>query len=223
MSLIDPSLFKGGGEAEAEGGAGRPFGAYANTAAPSGVGFKDLRRQTIVTIVLLALATVANLAFVVSGGLLDPESEAYGLASLGYLVFAAIGFVGMMVWFYRATRNARAISNGLQTTPGWAVGYFFIPILSLFRPYRTMSEIWRSAITPLTWKSQNDPITLRLWWGGWLLGAIAGSIASGVEGTSGPITWAATLIGAAADILFCVLAWRIAEAQVVNRDQSVFD
>lgn len=219
MSLIDPKLFKD----EPEAGGERPFGAHVTETAPSGAGFKDLRRQTIVTIVLMALAIVANLAFDVVGAVEDPEGDAFGAAALVYLLFAAVGFVAMLVWFYRATKNARAISNGLQTKPGWAVGYFFIPILSLFRPYRTMSEIWRSAMSPLSWKVLHDPITLRLWWGGWLVGALAGSLAARMEPATGPITILATVVGGAADILFCVLAWRIAVAQVENKDQSVFD
>lgn len=220
MSLIDPNLFKG----EAETGGGSPFATpYAASPAPTGVGFKDLRRGTLVTIVLMAIGLVANLAFNIIGSTVDIDSNAYGFAAMGYLVFALIGFVAMLVWFYRATKNARAIAGGLETKPGWAAGYFFIPIMSLYRPYRTISELWRSAMTPLSWRSQSDPVLLRLWWGGWLVGALSGSLAGRIEPGIGPVTWISTLIGGAADMLFWYLAWKIAVAQVENKDTSVFD
>ncbi|MBX3481192.1 MAG: DUF4328 domain-containing protein [Caulobacter sp.] len=223
--LIDPGLFKGDGQGGETQAVGReaPFATPYATPAPTGLGFKDLRGQTIVTIVLMVVALVSNLAFNIVGTVTDPESEAFGLAALGYLVFALIGFVAMLVWFYRATKNARAIASGLETKPGWAVGYFFIPIMSLYRPYRTISELWRSAMLPIGWRSQSDPVQLRFWWGGWLVGALAGSLASRIEPGVGPVTWAATLIGGAADLLFCLLAWQIAKAQVENKDTTVFD
>lgn len=218
MSLIDPNLFKSGDGA----GEDKPF-ATAPTPAPTGVGFKPLRTQTIVTIVLMVTALVANLAFNVVSNVSSPDEDFYGLTTGAYLLLTFIGFVAMLVWFYRATKNARAISTGLETTPGWAVGYFFIPILSLYRPYRTMSEIWRSAHAPLSWKTKDDPVSIRFWWGGWLAGGIIGTIAGQFEPGSGTLTWIATLLRGAADMLFCYLAWDIAAAQVANKDYGVFD
>jgi hypothetical protein len=219
VSLIDPSLFKG----EPEAGGGSPFGAYAKAPPPTGVGFKDARVLTVVMSVLMVIGMMANLAFVVASQNPDPEDVGYGFAALTFFAFSLAGFIAMMVWFYRATKNARAISNGVETRPGWAVAYFFIPVISLFRPYRTMSEIWRSAHSPLSWKGLHDPITLRLWWGGWLAGAIGGMVGGLAEPAGGPITWLSTLVGIAADILFLYLARRVAVAQVANKDQSVFD
>jgi hypothetical protein len=218
LSLIDPNLFKGDGAAAED----RPFAAPP-TPAPSGIGFKPLRTQTIVTIVLMVTAFVANLVFNVASNVSLPEEDFYGLAGGAYFLFALVGFIAMLAWFYRAAKNARAISAGLETRPGWAVGYFFVPILSLYRPYRTMSEIWRSAHAPLSWKTRDDPVSIRFWWGGWLTGAIAGSIAGRVEPEAGVLTWVATLVGGAADLVFCYLAWEIAAAQVANKDYGVFD
>jgi Domain of unknown function (DUF4328) len=30
-----------------------------------------------------------------------------------------------------------------STTPGWAAGFYFMPLLNLFMPYAVMAEIWR--------------------------------------------------------------------------------
>ncbi len=45
------------------------------------------------------------------------------------------GGVCFLIWTYRLTANLRSFGvPGLKHTPGWAVGYFFVPIMSLFHP-----------------------------------------------------------------------------------------
>ena len=49
------------------------------------------------------------------------------------------------------------------TSPGWAVGWYFIPFANLIKPYGVMDEIWDGS-------HQGDeapdysPSTLGLWW-----------------------------------------------------------
>jgi len=60
--------------------------------------------------------------------------------SLAYLATA----IGFFFWIYRAYKNLQAMNiPGLKYSPSWAVGYFFIPILNLFRPYQVVKEIWQ--------------------------------------------------------------------------------
>ena len=52
--------------------------------------------------------------------------------------------VAFFMWVYRANQNARDLSgNELEFSPGWSVGWFFVPIAALFMPYRVVAEIWR--------------------------------------------------------------------------------
>lgn len=45
-------------------------------------------------------------------------------------------------WTHRMSANARSLSDrSMQCTPGWAVGYYFIPIVNLWRPYQIVREI----------------------------------------------------------------------------------
>ena len=62
-------------------------------------------------------------------------------------ILTAIVSVGAIVlyfiWIHRATKNLRALTGYPMTqTPGWAVGWYFVPIAFLFKPYRGMSDIW---------------------------------------------------------------------------------
>lgn len=219
MSQIDKSLFKD----EPQTGGGSPFGAYAQ-APPSGVGFKDPRGLTTAVSVMIVLSMLANAAFVLTAILMPADPIVLGGIALAVMCITFPQFVMLMIWFYRANKNARAISNGLETTPGWAVGFFFVPVLSWFRPYLTMSEIWRSAQSPLSWKSLDDPIILRIWWGCWLAGAIGGMVANfGSDGGLGPLIWIATAFAIAADGITLHLIRIVAARQWENKDQSVFD
>ena len=48
-----------------------------------------------------------------------------------YLVVALVVVVLFCCWIYRANCNARALgAQGMSFTPGWSVGWFFIPIAS---------------------------------------------------------------------------------------------
>ena len=50
------------------------------------------------------------------------------------------------MWTHRVARNLPALGGwGLKYTPGWAVGWFFIPLANLVMPYFVAAEIWRES------------------------------------------------------------------------------
>jgi hypothetical protein len=55
---------------------------------------------------------------------------------------------------------------------GWAVGYFFVPLLNLFRPYQVMQEIWKASENPRSWHGARDSIFVGIWFVIRLLGMI---------------------------------------------------
>jgi hypothetical protein len=62
---------------------------------------------------------------------------------LGTLLLAAVAF---SLWIHRATSNGPALGGAqLRFTPGWAVGWFYVPIANLFRPFQVVSEVWRTS------------------------------------------------------------------------------
>ena len=84
------------------------------------------------------------------------------------VVFVVTGIV-WCVWQHRAQRNAIELAYGkLEFTPGWAVGWWFVPIANLFKPFQTVRELWKAShggydgrIVP-TWS------VIGWWWGLWL-------------------------------------------------------
>lgn len=56
--------------------------------------------------------------------------------------FIVTGIV-WLVWLYRAYANLRLVgTKKSQFTPGWAVGYWFIPLLNLVRAYQIVVDLW---------------------------------------------------------------------------------
>ena len=45
----------------------------------------------------------------------------------------------------RANRNARAFGAPMSNSPGWAAGWFFIPVAFWWKPYYAMKEIWEGS------------------------------------------------------------------------------
>jgi hypothetical protein len=70
----------------------------------------------------------------------DGLSGLVGLAQFGCGLAA---FILFLIWIHRANGNLRRLSGETLTiTPGWAVGWFFIPVASLWMPYLAVKEIW---------------------------------------------------------------------------------
>lgn len=90
------------------------------------------------------------------------------------LVFVVSGFL-ILRWIYRANYNARQLgAENMQFTPGWSIGYYFIPILTLWKPYQAMKEIWQASTSPSDWESQNISGILPVWWTLWLISNFLG-------------------------------------------------
>ena len=88
--------------------------------------------------------------------------------------FYAFTSVLFLLWVRRAYQNIQAFGcGGLDYSPNSAVWAFFIPIVSWFRPYLVVKEIWAAsdplkAPSDITWKSTRPPTLFILWWLCWL-------------------------------------------------------
>ncbi len=58
----------------------------------------------------------------------------------------------------------------LRYRPGWAIGSWFVPILSLFRPKRIADDIWRGSdpdrpqAASGSWREGSVPALFNWWW-----------------------------------------------------------
>jgi len=99
--------------------------------------------------------------------LLGPVNAApvFALDMLGSFAMSLVTAYLFLVWTYRAYRDLSAIStNAARTTPGWAIAFFFIPILCLYRPVEVFEELWcKSEPYPLP-DAKRPPTFIGHWW-----------------------------------------------------------
>ena len=96
-----------------------------------------------------------------------------GAALLTLVASLVTGFL-VLRWCHRASRNSNAMARSVEIRPHWAIWWWFIPVASLFMPYKMFSEFWRVSESPDRWKGARDPGRLRWWWGLHLTGGILG-------------------------------------------------
>ena len=114
---------------------------------------------------------------------LDESAELTGAAAL----YVAVGLTDVLLslvtiivfslWIYRAAANIVAAGTvGFDYTPGWAVGWYFVPIANLFKPYAAMRQIWNASHGGQGDELERPEGLLAIWWGCWLLANIASNI-----------------------------------------------
>lgn len=95
--------------------------------------------------------------------------------ALIYTIASVIAAITFLLWYSRAYRNIQAMGV-VRPRWGrkWAVAYWFIPIVNLFRPKQVMNDIWRGSdprLSVRTVEVHQQPVSplLHWWWAGWLV------------------------------------------------------
>jgi hypothetical protein len=113
----------------------------------------------------------------------DQAIGAFELARKINLLLPAIAFIAYLVWIYRAHSRLKEMrATNLRFTPGWAVGYQFVPVWNLIRPYQIMREIWHGSdpggdsFNDCSRRQVHSSWLLRFWWAAALMGGVACSL-----------------------------------------------
>lgn len=110
--------------------------------------------------------------FSLGAALPDPGPTVY---SLIHAVFNLLLVFFFLRWFYRACRNLETRSGrSLTHSPEGALVAWFVPILNLFCPYKTMKELF--AETGKHFGSAPRSGWLRGWWALWVVCAVSGTL-----------------------------------------------
>ena len=104
----------------------------------------------------------------------DARQRAIGMLQIIMFVITGIVF---LCWIYRANHNARQLgAAGMRFSPGWSIGWYFIPIANFWKPYQAMKEIWRASADPAHWQDYPRGSILPWWWFCFLLANVTGTI-----------------------------------------------
>ncbi|WP_017665762.1 DUF4328 domain-containing protein [Porphyrobacter sp. AAP82] len=120
------------------------------------------------------------------GGVIDlvdapdaPLAVVYQAVMLANLAVFIASVIAISMWIYRAHANLHEAGlPALKFSPGWAVGWYFIPIANLFKPFQAMRELWTDSHQTSDSFSADPPGNLGAWWGLWIVGNILGNIST---------------------------------------------
>lgn len=195
--------------------------------------YKDLKGLTRLTVGAMGIYLVGELTAKL--GLLanaqqgaSPDTPLAALVALAALLeLAALILCGILFlcWIYRANANAQLLGGGLSDSPGWAVGWFFVPFANLFKPFLAIKEIWLASHFGSNWVNGEATSMLRWWWGLWLTGGIVsyvGMIAKDSPRVSASLYLMSGVLFAAATFFMIRIMLQVRDAQTVTRHAEVF-
>jgi uncharacterized protein DUF4328 len=104
---------------------------------------------------------------------LAPVHQLQGASSqliLPYIVVDVLALALFFVWMNRIYQKLPGLgARDLQGSPGGAVGWWFVPIANLYKPFQYLREIWRALTPGLT---TNDSSSRAKVSGGTIVGAL---------------------------------------------------
>jgi len=100
------------------------------------------------------------------------DSRVVASAVVWLVVFAVTAIV-WCVWQHRAQRNAIELAYGkLEFTPGWAVGWWFVPFANLVKPFQTVRELWKASHGGHNGRVVATWSVIGWWWALWLIASV---------------------------------------------------
>ena len=99
------------------------------------------------------------------------------VATLSAIVFV-VGGIAILRWIYFANANAARLSGRqMQYSPAGSVGWYFVPIVNLWKPFQAMKEIWQASAACGRDLLAKAPSYLNAWWFLWLFNGALGNLA----------------------------------------------
>lgn len=157
--------------------------------------FRDLGGLTSILkgclVLYIAIATISIWSGWLEIGLLQrvadgenvPQTEAVAndsrqaiIGGLYAITFLVTG-ITFLRWTYLSNRNARLLgASDMDFTPAWAVGWYFVPIANLWKPYQALKETFKASHPDFAedWKQAAHPEILPVWWTLWILASFVG-------------------------------------------------
>jgi hypothetical protein len=152
------------------------------------------------------------------------ESVLLGLSAIPLGIAALVVAFLILKWIYRVSRNAHSAARGLTISPPWAVGWFFVPIAFLWKPFQGVREAWQASTTSEAWQKVPVPSILRWWWGLFLVSNFLGQLSFRLSTMGGPATSGAasatdvisTFVDVPLDLVFIAIVNELTRKQIVD-------
>lgn len=102
----------------------------------------------------------------------DSREAVLGVAYL--LIMAITGFI-FLRWTNLSKKNAYALgATDMVISPAWAVGWYFVPVAALWKPYQAVKETFQASNPEHSgvWQDAPTPGLLPQWWFLWIVSCI---------------------------------------------------
>jgi hypothetical protein len=146
-------------------------------------------------------------------------------AVVWFVLFAVTGIV-WCVWQHRAQRNAIELAYGkLEFTPGWAVGWWFVPFANLVKPFQTVRELWKASHGGDNGRVVATWSVIGWWWGLWLGASVLGRFIARAGSLKSPSdvirhdTW--EIVANGVTVVAAILAIMIVRSVVALQERAV--
>lgn len=185
-------------------------------------GLAVLARRTQLLRISLIVGLVLNIAYLVGqymelSGTVDldadvmtPATQYYLAVTIGFSLITVVTTAIFAMWIYRAAANVEAAAvSGFDYTPGWAVGWYFIPIANLFKPFQAMRQIWNASHGASGGQLDLGHGLLTAWWTAWITANIFNNFSALSANNESNYTLAlqASMIGSFIDFATYTLAF----------------
>lgn len=153
----------------------------------------------LVAYILMLISDFMEYQLLSKGSFGYAEADANDMRQLAVYLLNFIAQVILIVvfiqWFRRAFHNLhKAGIKNLNSSEGWAAGAWFVPIMSLFRPYQIMKNIWTETKNYIrnnsteneteldsTEENTSDLSLIGWWWATWLITSISSNISAQIS------------------------------------------
>lgn len=100
--------------------------------------------------------------FSASSDITDPFAA---LISFVLIIPELVVAIAGLVWIYRASKNLFFFRiSALKASPGWSIGWFFVPIAFFWMPIKVAHQIYAGSKYGNDWKNSSINGQLILWW-----------------------------------------------------------
>lgn len=174
----------------------------------------------------IAANVVNGLAnFAASTGMDFSDGSLGSYVATGNYAFTLIAALGsafiILKWIYRTNMNAQTMASGMQVSPGWGIGWFFVPVACLWKPFQGVRETWQVSANRHAWRAVPVPSLLRAWWGLWLVSNILGSLSMRLE-LPPMFEVVASGVSIALDVTYLMVTRQLCALQVSALQDDVF-
>lgn len=107
----------------------------------------------------------------VFGVLADKNDSRVAMVNGLYFILLIASFFLIGRWFFVSTKINHLLGvEGLNISPGWSVGWYFIPFANLVMPYRSLKETFKASFNSEEWQNNKVPYDLPIWWATFVIG-----------------------------------------------------